>query len=80
MSVSFRVPMALGLLLAIPLFALPAHGAPAYETGHKPAQRRVADFAEATAYVSPVTPIAQAPETDGLSRKDEECNFGCIDH
>ncbi len=53
---------------------------PAYETGHKPAQRRVADFAETTAYVSPVTPIAQAPETDGLSRKDEECNFGCIDH
>ena len=80
MSVSFKAPMALGFLLAIPLFALPAHGAPAHETGHKPAQRRVADFADATAYVSPVTPIAQAPETDGLSRKDEECNFGCIDH
>jgi hypothetical protein len=72
--------MALGFLLAIPLFALPAHGAPAHDTGHRPAQHRVADFAEARAYVSPVTPIAQAPETDGLSRKDEECNFGCVDH
>ncbi len=80
MSVSFKAPMALGFLLAIPLFALPAHGAPASDTGHKPAQRRVADLAGATAYVSLGTPIAQAPETDGLSRKDEECNFGCVDH
>ncbi len=80
MSVSFKAPMTLGFIVAIPLFALPARGAPAHETGHKPAQHRVGDFAKATAYVSPVTPIAQAPETDGLSRKDEECNFGCVDH
>jgi hypothetical protein len=80
MSVSFKAPMALGFLLAIPLFALPAHGAPTHDIGHKPAHHRVADFAEARAYVSPKTPVAQAPETDGLSRKDEECNFGCVDH
>jgi hypothetical protein len=80
MSVSIKAPMALGFLLAIPLFALPAFGAPAHETGSKSAHHRVADFAQATAYVSPVTPVAQAPETDGLSRKDDECNFGCIDH
>ena len=80
MSASIKAPMALGFLLAIPLFALPAHGAPAHDTGHRPAQHRVADFAEARAYVSPTTPVAPAPETDGLSRKDEECNFGCIDH
>jgi hypothetical protein len=80
MSFSFKVPLATCLLLAIPLFALPALGAPTHETGRKLAQHRVADFAEATAYVSPVTPIAQAPETDGLSRKDDECNFGCVDH
>ena len=41
---------------------------------------RVADFAQARAYVSLVKPVAQAPETDGLSREDKECNFGCIDH
>ena len=80
MSVSSKAPMAFGFLLAIPLFAHPAHGAPAYDTGHKPAQRRVADFAQARAYVSLVKPAAQAPETDGLSRDDKECNFGCIDH
>jgi hypothetical protein len=80
MSVSFKAPTALGFLLAVPLFALPAHGATAYDTGHKAAQHRVADFAEATAYASPLAPVAQGQETDGLSRKDEECNFGCVDH
>jgi hypothetical protein len=80
MSVSFKAPMAFGFLLAIPMFALPALGAPAHVAGSKPAHHRITDFAQATAYVSPVTPIAQARETDGLSRKDDECNFGCIDH
>jgi hypothetical protein len=80
MSASIKAPMALGFLLAIPLFALPAHGAPAYAAAPNPAHHRVADFAEATAYASPAKAIAQAAETDGLSRKDEECNFGCVDH
>ncbi|HEY3621668.1 MAG TPA: hypothetical protein VGL12_04585 [Roseiarcus sp.] len=80
MNTSPKAPRALGFILAIPLFALPAHGAPAHDTGHEPAQHRVADFSEARAFVSPATPVAQAPETDGLSRKDEECNFGCVDH
>jgi hypothetical protein len=80
MNTSFKAPMAVGFLLALPLFVLPAHGAPADDAGHKSAHHRVADFAEARAYVSPVTPVAQAPETDGLSRKDDECNMGCIDH
>ena len=80
MNASHGAPMALGFILAIPLFALPTLGAPAHETGHKPAHHPVADFAEARAYVSPTAPVAQTPETDGLSRKDEECNFGCIDH
>ena len=72
--------MALAFILAIPLFTFPALGAPAHDAGHKPAHHRVADFAAATAYVGRAAPVAQAPETDGLSRKDEECNFGCIDH
>ena len=80
MSVSSKAPMAFGFLLAIPLFALPAHGALAYDTGHEPTRHRVADFAQARAYVSLVKPVAHAPETDGLSRDDRECNFGCIDH
>jgi hypothetical protein len=80
MSASLKTPMAIAFALAASLLALPALSAPSHATGPRPAQHRVADFAEATAYVSPATPIAQAPETDGLSRKDDECNFGCIDH
>jgi hypothetical protein len=79
MNTSLKAPMAVGFLLAMPLFALPAHGAPAYETGNKAAQSRLADFAEARAYVSSETPV-RALDTDGLSRKDDECNMGCIDH
>jgi hypothetical protein len=80
MNASHGAPAALGFILAIPLLALPALGAPAHETRQKPAHHRVADFANARALVSPAAPVLQAPETDGLSRKDEECNFGCIDH
>jgi hypothetical protein len=36
MNVLIKTSTALGFILAIPLFALPAHGAPAYEAGHKP--------------------------------------------
>jgi hypothetical protein len=73
--------MALGFILAIPLFALPALGAPAHETEHKPAHHRVADFAAAMALVNPAALVADAHKTDGLSRKDEDCSRGgCIDH
>ena len=58
MNASRGAPMALGFILAIPFFALPALGAPAREIGHKP-HHRVADFAEARAYVSPTAPVAQ---------------------
>jgi hypothetical protein len=80
MNASHGAPAALGFILAIPLFALPALGAPAHDRGYQPAHQRAADFADAKAYASPRTPVSQAPETDGLSRNDEECNFGCIDH
>jgi hypothetical protein len=81
MNAYFRAPMTLAFILAVPLFARPALGAPAQEPGHKPAHRRVADFAEVPAYVSPVRPFGRAPQTDGLSRNAEECSRGgCIDN
>jgi hypothetical protein len=81
MNAYLKAPMALGFILALPLFALPAHGAPAREPRHRPAHHRVADFAEVTAYVSPATPVWRAPQTDGLSRNAEECSRGgCIDN
>ena len=96
MNACFRASMALGFILAIPLFTLPALGDPAHGTGHQPEHHRSAAFAKARALVSPPpVPIPEAvlplsaeyhgqqrplPETDGLGRNDEECNFGCIDH
>jgi hypothetical protein len=81
MNASLKSSMALGFILAMPLFAVPAHAAPAQEPGHRPAHHRVADFAEVPAYVSPVTPVLRAPQTDGLSRNAEECSRGgCIDN
>jgi hypothetical protein len=81
MCASIKSPVALVFTLAISLFTLPALGASAHDTGRKPAQHRVTDFGEARAYVSPVTPVTKAPETDGLSRNGEECSRGgCIDN
>jgi hypothetical protein len=80
MNASLKAPLTLGFILAIPLFAIPAHSAPVHKTGHQPAHDRVADFAKANALVSPAAPVARSRETDGLSRNDEDCNMGCIDH
>ena len=81
MNTYLKAHMALALILAVPLFARPALGAPAQEPGHRPAHHRITDFAEVPAYVSPVTTVLRAPETDGLSRNAEECSRGgCIDH
>jgi len=52
--------------------------APSHRTVH-----HMAKFAKATALVAPALPAARSsslPETDGLSRNDEDCNYGCIDH
>jgi hypothetical protein len=81
MNAYFKAPTALALILAVPLFARAALGAPAHETGYGPAHHRVADFATATALVKPAAPVAEEHKTDGLSRKDEDCSRGgCIDH
>jgi hypothetical protein len=81
MNAYLKAPMALAFILMVPLFARPALGARAQEIGHRPTHHRVADFAEVPAYVSPVTPVLHAPQTDGLSRNAEECSRGgCIDN
>jgi hypothetical protein len=51
------------------------------------ARHSALDFKKAKA-MAPPAPIFlmesvradHRPETDGLSRNDEDCNFGCIDH
>jgi hypothetical protein len=83
MNVLIKTATALGFILAIPLLALPAHGAPSYEAGHKPPDHRITDSAKGRALVSPgsYVPAPRKPETDGLSRNSDDCaKYGCIDN
>ena len=80
MNASLKAKMALGFIIAIPLFTLPALGAAAPDVRHNPAHHLVADFTKARALANPSAPAASARETDGLSRNVEECNMGCIDN
>ena len=83
MNVLIKTSTALGFILAIPLFALPAHGAPTYEAGPKAPHHRIADSAKARALVSPGShvPAPRKPATDGLSRNPDDCaKYGCIDN
>jgi hypothetical protein len=83
MNVLIKTATALGFILAIPLLALPAYGASAYEAGHKPPYHRIADSAKARALVSSGSyfPAPRKPATDGLSRNPDDCvKYGCIDN
>ena len=83
MNVLIKTSIALGFILSVPLFALRAHGARAYEAGHKPPHHRIADSAKPRALVSPgsYVPAPRKPETDGLSRNPDDClKYGCIDN
>jgi hypothetical protein len=80
MNVSLKTAMAVGFILAVPLFAAPALGAETRESEYKPSRYRAAEFAKAQAFVTTPMPILRALETDGLGRNDEECNMGCVDH
>ena len=81
MNASHGAPTALGFILAMPLFALPALGASAHDTGCKPAHHRATDFPAATALINPAAPVVDAHKTDGLSRENEDCSRGgCLDH
>jgi hypothetical protein len=80
MNAPLRAPTALALFLAVPLLALPALANAGHATRHKPAHHGAPDFTRAEALASPARLAQRVRETDGLSRNDEDCNFGCVDH
>ena len=81
MNAYLKAPIALALILAVPLFARPALGAPAHETPHRPGHHHMTDFTAATALANPVARVPDEHETDGLSRNAEDCSRGgCIDN
>ena len=81
MKTLFKASSALVIVLSLSGAAYPLGTgmvAPSHRTVH-----HMANFAKATALVAPAFPAARSPslpETDGLSRNDEDCNYGCIDH
>lgn len=81
MTKLFALMVALGTVLAVPIDAFPADGAPVHK--HLMLRHKGGGMARATALTAPA-PAASAPQriprTDGLSRDDDDCNYGCIDH
>ncbi len=75
------------LVLAITLVFAAAPGAGFADDGPKPGEEHATphktDFAKAKA-LGPsrlqASPADRVPETDGLSRNAEDCDFGCIDN
>jgi hypothetical protein len=82
MNTLIRSAFVLGLILAL-LVTGDAAGAeepnPSQHTMHHHKRNfpKASALAERRAVVAPSAPM---PETDGLSRHDEDCNTGCIDH
>ena len=83
MKTLLSTSLILATLLVLPAVSEPAAGA-SLPRHWAAVQRHNAMFAKAKALappaVSAVSPQIRTPETDGLSRNDEDCAFGCIDH
>jgi hypothetical protein len=83
MNTLIKSVLALGIILALPVTGY-AVGAEEPNPAHRTMHHHKEDFAKVTALAAPrgavVAPSAPSPETDGLSRNDEDCKFGCIDH
>ncbi len=82
MKTLFKASIAVGIILSLSAAAYPAESGGVVVHSHRTVHH-MANFAKATALAAPALPSARSPslpETDGLSRNDEDCNYGCIDH
>ena len=84
MTTVSRSAIALALTLVFAAQPDAAFAVGASDAGPARAHHRHADPNKARALAAPdqVQPPAteRVPETDGFSRNDEDCKFGCIDH
>jgi hypothetical protein len=81
MKMAFTLSIALGVAAAAPAMRDPLNTASVPTSGHRTIHYR-ATFAMATALAAPSFVLSNraSGETDGLSRNDDDCNYGCIDH
>ena len=72
--------LAFGFVLTAPIPAYAQVGAqPTYN--HKARVRHLMAIPRTATALAPASSTAvRVPETDGLSRNDDDCRFGCIDH
>ena len=72
--------LAFGFALTTPISVYAQVGAqPTYK--HKAHVDHITAIPSAATALMPAPATAvRAPETDGLSRNDDDCKFGCIDH
>jgi hypothetical protein len=81
MRKAFMLSIALGVAAAAPVMSDPLDTAGVPTSGH-PTIHHKATLAKANALAAPslVSSKPALRETDGLSRNDDDCNYGCIDH
>jgi hypothetical protein len=75
--------LAFGFALAVPGSAYAyVHSAHVYRHGQHHATQAEISQKKVTALVAlrTISPPSIFKETDGLSRRDDDCNDGCIDH
>lgn len=83
MKTHLKTSLALGLVLILNGGVFSAYAASAPDKIAPHAHHLKGSFVKAKALapiVAPQAPAPRLPETDGLSRNDEDCNYGCIDH
>ncbi len=84
MKTVLKTSFTLALIAAIGAGTFPVFAASAPEAAPPAARHLRADFAKAKAIAPrsllPPAPAERVPETDGLSRNVEDCNYGCIDN
>jgi hypothetical protein len=72
--------LAFSFALAVPITAYAAGAAPVYKQTRHAAHVAIARNASALAPTWVMSAAGRAPETDGLSRDRDDCNYGCIDN
>jgi len=84
MKTYLKTALALALVGVLNAGAFSAYAASAPDPTQEPARHHQADFAKAKALAPkpslPPAPAERVPETDGLSRNVEDCNYGCVDN
>jgi hypothetical protein len=78
---STSAALAFSFALAVPILAYADGAAQVYkQTRHHAAHVEISRDASALAPAWAMSAAGRVPETDGLSRNRDDCNYGCIEN